>query len=228
MSTARMVLMIRIYDDEGEVAQLDLRRLLEDLYQEHPLFPFGTGSTIPLNSQEIWVVCRGVVQLSTLYPSGDEALLGLAGPAMPFGLPLTWIHPYQAIALSDVDLMKVPLTEIERSPVLGHSIGQHLIRRLRQTEAILALTGYRRVEDRLRQLLHLLNQEFGQPIEHGTRLNIRLTHQHLASTIATTRVTVTRLLGQFRQEGWLLIDDDRHLVISNTFNTSVHESNGTK
>jgi len=71
--------------------QPDLRQLLEQLYQGRSLVSFRSGQSIPLNPQAIWIVCRGVVQLSTLYPSGDEALLGLAGSSMPFGLPLTLI-----------------------------------------------------------------------------------------------------------------------------------------
>jgi CRP-like cAMP-binding protein len=200
--------------DPGSVDRSDLRLLLEELYQEQTLHPYHSGALIPFDSQKIWVVCRGVVQLNTLYTNGDEALLGLVGPSMPFGLPLTAIHPYQAIALTDVDLMAITLTEIEKSPTLAYSVVQHLTRRLRQTESILALVGHRRVEDRLRHFLFLLEQEFGQPTAEGSRITVRLTHQHLANAVGTTRVTVTRLLGQFRQEGWLTIDQNRHLVLS--------------
>jgi len=78
---------------------------------------------------------------------------------------------------------------------------------------MLAMVGCRRVEDRLRQLLLLLQMEVGQPVTGGTRLSVRLTHQHLASAIGTTRVTVTRLLGQLREEGRLLIDESRHIIL---------------
>jgi CRP-like cAMP-binding protein len=78
---------------------------------------------------------------------------------------------------------------------------------------MLAMVGCRRVEDRLRQLLLLLQMEVGQPVPEGTRLSVRLTHQHLASAIGTTRVTVTRLLGQLKEEGRLLIDENRHIIL---------------
>jgi CRP-like cAMP-binding protein len=163
---------------------------------------------------EILVVCRGVVQLGTLYDSGDEALLGLACPSMPFGLPLSCIRPYQAAALTDVDLMRLTLAEVEQSPMLAQGIFRHLTRRLKQTEAVLAMVGYRRVEDRLRHLLLLLKQEIGQPeTSYGTRLGVRLTHQQLANAIGTTRVTVTRLLSQLQEEGWLMIDNNRHIIL---------------
>lgn len=200
-------------DTSRSATKPGLRERFEDLYQDQNLSAFRSGQTIPMNPKEVWVVSRGVVQLSTLYPSGDEALLGLAGPSMPFGLPLTLIHPYQATALSDVNLMCLTMAEIEQSETLAQEIFHHLSRRLRQTEAMLAMVGCRRVEDRLRQLLQLLQMEIGQPVAEGTRLSVRLTHQHLASAIGTTRVTVTRLLGQLREEGRLTIDEQRHIIL---------------
>jgi CRP-like cAMP-binding protein len=194
--------------------QPDLRQLLEELYQGRGLYPYYSGQEISMSPNEIWVVCRGVVQLGTLYDTGDEALLGLAGPSMPFGLPLTLIRPYQAIALSDVDLMRLTQAEIDQSPMLAKGLFRQLTRRLRQAEAILAMVGYRRVEDRLRHLLVLLKQEVGYPIPGGTRLGVRLTHQQLANAIGTTRVTVTRLLSQLREEEWLTIDRHRHIILS--------------
>jgi len=194
-------------------SQSDLRLLLEELYQGRNLQSFRAGQDIPLTPHEVWVVCRGVVQLGTFYDTGDEALLGLASASMPFGLPLTLIRPYHATALSDVDLMRLTWSEVEQSPMLAQGIFQHMARRLRQTEAVLAMVGYRRVEDRLRHLLVLLKREVGQPVAEGTRLSVRLTHQQLANAIGTTRVTVTRLISQLREEGWLLIDRDRHIVL---------------
>jgi len=191
----------------------DLRQLLEELYKGRSLQPYKTGQTIRMLPDEILVVCRGVVQIGTLYDSGDEALLGLACPSMPFGLPVSYIRPYQASAMTDVDLMRLSMAEVEQSAVLAQSLFRQLTRRLQQTEAILAMVGYRRVEDRLRHLLLLFKEEIGLPVSSGTRLSIRLTHQQLANAIGTTRVTVTRLLSQLQEEGWLVVDGTRHIVL---------------
>ncbi|MBW4658422.1 MAG: Crp/Fnr family transcriptional regulator [Drouetiella hepatica Uher 2000/2452] len=193
--------------------QPDLRQLLEELYQGRSLQPYRSGQTIRMLPDEIFVVCRGVVQLGTLYDTGDEALLGLACPSMPFGLPLALIRPYQAMALTDVDLMRVKMAEIQQSQMLMQGLFRHLTRRLQQTEAILAMVGYRRVEERLRHLLLLLVQEIGQPVPQGMRLSVRLTHQQLANAIGTTRVTVTRLLSQLQGEEWLIVSSDRHIIL---------------
>ncbi|MEY3751433.1 MAG: hypothetical protein RLZZ186_1852, partial [Cyanobacteriota bacterium] len=86
--------------------------------------------------------------------------------------------------------------------------------RMRQSEALIALLGLRRIEDRVRGFLELLAQDYGQPCEQGLLLNLRLTHQDIANALSTTRVTVTRVLGLLREEGWLQLDDQRQLVVS--------------
>jgi CRP-like cAMP-binding protein len=132
---------------------------------------------------------------------------------MPFGLPFTLIEPYWATALTHVDLLPLATTEVETSAALMAGIFPHLIRRLQQSEAWLALSGKRLVADRLRHLLILLGQELGQVEYSGVRITVRLTHHQLATIIGTTRVTVTRLLSDFRNEGWLTVQQ-RQLILS--------------
>ncbi|WP_187329235.1 helix-turn-helix domain-containing protein [Halomicronema hongdechloris] len=50
------------------------------------------------------------------------------------------------------------------------------------------------IRQRLELFLQWLAQRFGRPIRQGQLIQLRLTHQNIADTIGTTRVTVTRLL----------------------------------
>lgn len=200
----------------------DQRHWLESIYrsdrrtngEQRRTHTYGSGETIWMEAEKIWVVCRGVVQLSVLHPSGDEVLLGLAGPSMPFGAPLTILGSYSAKALTSVELLCFAMAEVETSPHLAQELFRHATRRLCQTEAVLAITSHRRIEDRLRHLLLLLKQEVGQPTPNGIRLSVKLTHQQLANAIGTSRVTITRLLGKLREEKWVKLDRDRHLIIT--------------
>jgi CRP-like cAMP-binding protein len=70
------------------------------------------------------------------------------------------------------------------------------------------------VEERVRGFLEMLVSDYGHPCEQGLRLHVRLTHQDIANAVGTTRVTVTRVVGQLRQEGWLMFDAERRLVVS--------------
>jgi CRP-like cAMP-binding protein len=190
------------------------RRALEEIYHGRNIFSFTSGQGIPLQEQELWVVGRGIVQLNTLHPCGDEVLVGIALPSMPFGLHFTSLDPYLAIALTDVALIRFTIAEVEQSPQLTASIYRHLKRRLQQTETLLSLVSNRRVEERLKQMLLLLQREIGHPVPGGVKIALRLTHQHLANAISSTRVTVTRALGLLQEEGWLWIDRDRHIIVA--------------
>lgn len=175
---------------------------------------YHKGENIPLMTQGVWQVYRGLVQLGTTHSSGEEVLLGWAQPATFFGHWLTRLEVYEAKAMSDVYLRWYFLSEVENSAHLCHLLFVNLSRRLRQTEAMLAIAGQRRVEDRLNQLLLLLKSEMGQSIAEGTRIEVRFTHQNLANAIGTTRVTITRLLGKLQREGYIFFDRDRHIIVN--------------
>lgn len=195
-----------------QASRNDFVAVLEQLYRERSLTPYSAGRSIPLRPNELLIVCRGVVQLFTIQQDGSETLLGLAGPSMPVGLPLTVVDPYWASTLTDVDVLPLAMAEIESSPILMAGICRHMMLRLQQSEAWLAISGKRLVADRLRQLLLLIAQDFGQVEPCGVRIPVRLTHHQLATAIGTTRVTVTRLLKDFKAEGWLQTQQ-RYLIL---------------
>ncbi|MFB2968946.1 PAS domain S-box protein [Aerosakkonema sp. BLCC-F183] len=193
-----------------------------DLFDLHPSCDrpaqvYAKGEVIPLNSQIIWLVCHGLVKLTTLSETGQEVLVGLAGEEMPFGSSLTSLQAYQAIALSkEVRLVSVSLTEIAASPKLAQTLFSKINHRLRQTESLLAISGQRRVKDRLYYFLLLLKQEFGEAVPEGTRLRVRLTHEDFANACCTTRVTITRLLSRLQQQNTILFDSKSHIIIRNS------------
>ncbi|QVL53877.1 MAG: Crp/Fnr family transcriptional regulator [Cyanobium sp. M30B3] len=190
------------------------RDLLEASYEKRSLVHLSAGSTVPLLKKSVWLVVRGMVKLSAISMQGDELLLGLAGPNEPFGDPLTNVQAYEARSMVDSDLLCISCDEMAESPHLAIAVLQGMAARYRQSEAMLALLGLRRIEERVRGFLELLANDYGVPCDQGLRLNVKLTHQDLASALSTTRVTVTRVLGSLRDEGWLQIDAQRRLVIS--------------
>ena len=190
------------------------RELLENNYQKRNLVHLTAGSVVPLLKNNIWLVLRGMVKLGAISVHGDELLLGLAGPNEPFGEPFSTVEAYEAVALSNCDLLCLTTAEFEQSSQLCIAMMDAVAARYRQAEFMLSLLGLRRVEERVRGFLEMLAQDYGQPCDDGLRLNLRLTHQEMASALSTTRVTVTRVIGLLRDEGWLKIDPQRHLVIA--------------
>jgi CRP-like cAMP-binding protein len=175
---------------------------------------FDKGESIPMVSQGVWQVYRGIVQLSQFQEEGYETLLGWSVSSTFFGLWLSQVENYQAKSLSQSYLKWFSVDEIEQSSVFACHMMNSAVRRLRQTEALTSVIGLKKIEDRLIGLLKLLKGELGELTQKGeVRLSIRFTHETISNTIGTTRVTVTRLMGQFQRQGLISLDPQRHLII---------------
>lgn len=199
-------------------APTDLRRLLGDRLsngdgERHPWSTFRAGSAVPLLRNGVWLVVRGLVRLHADPGGGQEVLLGLAGAWELFGEPLTRHPASQATTLWRSDLLALSLHEIHADPALCQAVLEGVMERQRQSESLLALLTLRRVEDRVRGFLELLAEGYGQPCATGLRLDLQLTHRQIAAALGTTRVTVTRVIGSLREQGWLQIDSERCVVI---------------
>jgi CRP-like cAMP-binding protein len=73
-----------------------------------------------------------------------------------------------------------------------------------QTEELLSIVNNEKIHARLLEFLIWLVHKFSQRVSQGQLLKLPLTHQKIAESIATTRVTVTRMLGILEQEGKII------------------------
>jgi CRP-like cAMP-binding protein len=191
-----------------------IRQLLEVNYQRTSIVQLPSGSSIPLLRNHLWLVVRGMVKLSCITIHGDEVLLGLVGPNELFGESLAGPEAYEAASISECDLLCLSVQVIEQQPALALAVMRAVSHRQRQSQSLLALMGLRRVEDRVRGFLELLALDYGVACETGLRLIPKLTHQEIASALGTTRVTVTRVIGQLKEIGWLSLDSQRSIILS--------------
>ncbi len=190
------------------------QRTWQETYQYKKILNYKKGQEITLFQEDVLLIQQGTVHISTCDDEGNSILLALASAQMPFGLPLTFVDPYVASALTNVSLIKFTVAEIDQYFDLSRLILRGLDQRLQQSEAIQSILGSRHIQERLYRFLLLLGKEIGEPVSGGMRLTARLTHQQLASTIGTTRVTVTRILGKLQENGTIRFDSGRHMVVA--------------
>jgi CRP-like cAMP-binding protein len=180
------------------------------------------GDEIPLFPGGVWQVTQGLVQLSAIYEDGEQVLFGWAATGAWFGAQDSATIDYQAIALSPVYLRWLRLDEIEGSMGLSQLLLPQLAKRMRQAERLLIINGRRHTVERLKGLLSLLRDELGESLPNAqTRINYKFTHQQLASTIGTTRVTVSRMMAQFQTKGLMTLDRHRHLILDNNYFSNI-------
>ncbi|MFM7372209.1 MAG: helix-turn-helix domain-containing protein, partial [Sphaerospermopsis kisseleviana] len=184
-----------------------------DLIENRPIHKHSKGEIITLIPLLIWFVRHGLVKLSAFSETGAEIITGLAKPGMIFGSSMTSLPIYEATAIADVELVPIYLSEIAATRNLNEILLSKIQQRLQQTQSFLFIAGQRKVPERLQHLLDLLKQQMGEPVPEGTRLCFRLTHEDIANICGTTRVTITRLLSQFQQQGKIQFDHKKHIII---------------
>ena len=184
--------------------------------REIPLQQFEKGDEIIVLDSVIWQVYRGVIQLSKVKQDGSETVIGWITANGTFGSYLeNPTESYRAVAMSNVYARKYLLQDVARDPRLARQFLAQFSDRLVKSKQLLSIIAIKRVDERLRQLLLMLEREMGQPVEEGIKLQARFTHQQLAEAICTTRVTITRVLGDFQNKGAIALDSNRHIICKN-------------
>jgi global nitrogen regulator NtcA len=165
-------------------------------------------------AERVYFLIRGAVKLSRVYEAGEEITVALLRENSVFGvLSLITGHRadrfYHAVAFTPVELLSVPIEQVEKAlkdnPELSMIMLQGLSSRILQTEMMIETLAHRDMGSRLVSFLLILCRDFGIPAQDGIMIDLKLSHQAIAEAIGSTRVTVTRLLGDLRQDKMISI-----------------------
>jgi len=166
-------------------------------------------------AERVYLLRRGAVRLSRVYESGEEITVALLRGNSLFGVLslLTGQRSdrfYHAVAFTRVEMVAAPATSVRRAIEQDASVGllllQGLSSRILQTETMIETLTHRDMSSRLVSFLLVLCRDFGVPGAEGITIDLRLSHQSIAEAIGSTRVTITRLLGDLRQAGLVQVD----------------------
>ena len=173
-------------------------------------------------AERVYLIRRGAVRLSRVYESGEEITVALLRENSLFGvLSLITGHRsdrfYHAVAFTRVEMVTAPadsvLRAIEGDASVGLLLLQGLSSRILQTETMIETLTHRDMSSRLVSFLLVLCRDFGVPGEKGITIDLKLSHQAIAEAIGSTRVTITRLLGDLRNSGLVQIDRKKITVL---------------
>lgn len=155
-----------------------------------------------------WRIEDGYLRLATTDAQGQLLTLGLWGPGDLVIPSLITVSPMHLLALSVARVVEAQPERQEREAFL--------VDQVLQTSTLLRLSRTRPAEQRLLQLLLWIGQRFGRVSSRGVSLSfadMNLTHRSLAEISGLTRVTVTKAISRFREDGYLLKDGVDDLLI---------------
>ncbi|MEB3233326.1 MAG: global nitrogen regulator NtcA [Leptolyngbyaceae bacterium] len=193
--------------------------------------PYERGKTIFFPgdpAERVYFLTKGAVKLSRVYEAGEEITVALLRENSVFGVLSLMTGNrsdrfYHAVAFTPVELLSVPIEHMQKAlkehPELALVMLQGLSSRILQTEMMIETLAHRDMGSRLVSFLLILCRDFGIPSSDGVTIDLKLSHQAIAEAIGSTRVTVTRLLGDLRQEHMISIHKKK-ITVHNPMNLS--------
>jgi CRP-like cAMP-binding protein len=197
------------------VADGDLEQIASHLIERR----FARNTTIVeegLAGDYMYVIREGRVKVTKLSEDGREKILEFleAGSFVgemalleraPRSASVKALTPVRLLALSRADFLGI----LRKSPDLALAVIEVLCGRLRTQNDQASALSFQRVKDRTKGLLKRLARS---EHEGGLRSTPTLTHQQIADMIGTSRETVTRVVKELKQEGWLDQEGKHYLV----------------
>ena len=165
-------------------------------------------------AERVYFLTKGAVKLSRVYEAGEEITVALLRENSVFGVLslLTGDRSdrfYHAVAFTPVELMSLQGDQVSQAlrenPDLSALMLRGLSSRILQTEMMIETLAHRDMGSRLVSFLLILCRDFGVPGNAGITVDLKLSHQAIAEAIGSTRVTVTRLLGDLREKDMISI-----------------------
>lgn len=199
----------------SRVAEADLEQIASHLISRR--YPRNTTIVEEgLPGDFMYIIREGRVKVTKLSEDGREKILELldAGSFVgemalleraPRSASVKTLSAARVLALSRADFLGL----LRKSPDLAMAVVQELSRRLRLVNEQASSLSFQRVEDRTKGLLERLAEA---PHPEGGRVTPPLTHQQMADMIGTSRETVTRVLKELKQSGWLRQEGKRYRV----------------
>lgn len=168
---------------------------------------FSRRDLVPLRQDVLWRIDRGAVRTFTWSEQGTLITLGYWGTGDIVGQPLSRVKPYQIECLTSVE-MTILTSE------LWYQALDAMLLHIQHAEELLSIVHRKPVSLRLWQFLVWLSHKFGRDVDRGRLIDLGVTHQEMAEVMNTTRVSVTRMLQQFEEQGMLLRHERRLILCS--------------
>lgn len=128
-------------------------------------------------------------------------------------LPDKSAQEYHAVAFTPVTLISISIfqfqQELQKSPELSTLIMQKLLSQLWAAEINLESRLRQTVEARLISFLLILGRDFGVETDSGIEINLILSYTILGDLINSSRVSVSRILAQLRQQHLISIQQQK-------------------
>ena len=176
---------------------------------------YAAGSEL----ESVYFIESGKIKLIMLSPEGRECMLAIHSSGDIFGeLCLSGLSGRQetATAMEDTFVKQVPsarfLERLARDSLLEGFVKYLAVRVADQQEVIANLVTVDS-EQRLGKTLLHLGRKLGRKDPRSIRIELRISHEELASMVGTTRSRISVFMQRFRNLNLIELTEEHHLII---------------
>jgi CRP/FNR family transcriptional regulator, nitrogen oxide reductase regulator len=170
-------------------------------------------------ADSMYVLTSGRVRLFQTSEQGDQILIHIITPVRLFALvAMTQVQRYpvsaQAAGKSEAIFWRREqlMDFVIQYPVMAVNAMRIMAEQIKEMQDRLRHIATERVERRLARALVRLGSEFGTKVDEGILIDIPLTQQELAEMCGTTLYTVSRILNQWENVGYVVCSRERVII----------------
>jgi CRP/FNR family transcriptional regulator len=202
----------RLFEQAGDDAIAGGDRIFKTCIYPNKSLVFDQGDP----TRVVFLIKRGKIRITRLTPDGKEVTVAVLGAGDMFGEETLFDaqpRTTHAVCLEESLLCTAKADDLfallSHNPTLALNVAKILSDRLVDASAAMEDLAYAKISDRILHLLERLATEHGVTTDHGTVIDVRLTHADIASLIGSTRETVSLEMSNLVKSGAIAYDDKR-------------------
>ncbi|OGP08861.1 MAG: hypothetical protein A3G39_03465 [Deltaproteobacteria bacterium RIFCSPLOWO2_12_FULL_43_16] len=205
----------KLFSGLNEKEKVEMLSHLKEAVVKKGSFVYTAGD----KAETLYILKEGKIKVSRLSEDGKELTIDVLRTGDIFGeLVLAGEEERETIAKAVEDSFICAIEKgdfeglIRKNPIFSFTITKWMGLRLRRVENRLENIIFHDVRTRIISILRDIAVKYGSPVQDGTLITLRLTHQDIANLIGATRETVTVELNNLKREGYI-ITSKRSIII---------------
>ena len=217
---ANLLKRIRLFHSlsDNELFELSSKVMLREFKKNHIILHEEDTNSF------MYIIVEGKVKIFQIGNQGKEMILSVHGAGEFFGEmslidgktdPATVAameHSMIAI-ISRIDFYSL----LHSQEKMLENLLEILCSRLRESWKKIQMLNFNDAAQRIKMLLLILSEDYGEETQSGTTLRIKLIHQNVADMTGLTRETVTRVLDKWKRTGEIRITKDKFIHLNPEF-----------
>ena len=217
---AKILKRIRLFHGltDTELFELSPKVILRDFKKNHVILHEEDTNSF------MYIIVQGKVKIYQIGNQGKEMILSVHGAGEFFGemslidgktdpATVAAMEPSIIAVISRNDFYAL----LHSQKKMLENLLELLCSRLRESWKKIQMLNFNDAAQRIKMLLLILSEDYGEKTQTGSTLRIKLIHQNIADMTGLTRETVTRVLDKWKRNGEIRMTKDKFIHLNQEF-----------